>query len=47
MLLIHIVYIIKNNFEKIYFKYLKIAIKDDRSNLFAHSIPFAPIALTG
>ncbi len=32
----------KKNFEKINFKYLKIAIKDDRSNLFACSNLFAP-----
>jgi hypothetical protein len=37
-LLIHIVYIIIKKFEKIYFKYLKIAIKADRSNLFAPTV---------
>ncbi len=32
----------KKNFEKIYFKYFKIAIKDDHSNLFPSSNLFAP-----
>ncbi len=42
-MLIEVVYIIKKrNFEKINFKYLKIAIKDDRSNLFERSNLFAP-----
>ncbi len=41
-LLIHVVYIIKKIFEKIYFKCLKIAIKDGRSNPFARSNLFAP-----
>ncbi len=36
----------KKNFVKINFKYLKIAIKDDRCNLFARSNLFAPTVVS-
>jgi hypothetical protein len=42
MLLIGGVYMIQKKFQKIYFKYFKIAIKYDRSNLFACSNLFVP-----